>query len=106
MNFSELLLIIEHLKKKLKCPKCRTFYKNRDIFILGTAQNEALFHLRCPACQGHILATVVIGHNKDTAPTFTISSPEKTVSQNDILDMHNFLKKFNGDFSQHFKPKI
>ena len=103
MHYPELKLILSYLKRKSKCPKCRICYEDKDIFILALNKNEVLFQLQCPVCQNHILATVILGQDQNATPTFTLKQSGKNVSQNDVLDMHNFLKSFNGDFSRHFK---
>lgn len=101
MNFDEIKNTIEHLKKTCKCPQCNGSYKDADINIIATTNIEGMMEMRCEKCQLSTLVTV----------TITSALPEikeqnyrthKGISDNDILDVKNFLNNFDGDFKKVF----
>ena len=105
MNLRELLLIVEQIKKKVKCQKCHTGFSNKNIQVIGTHFNEALFHFSCPKCNSQMLINVVSGRDEKSFihhPNTNSLSLKKKISHDDVLDIHNFLKNFKGDFTRYF----
>lgn len=108
MNFKDVQNAAKHLKKTCKCQSCndKKGYSLEDISIIATTKIEALFELTCPACGATSIVTVF------SDPHFEVKSPSsfegrrhKKVSQNDILDMKNFLNNFDGNFKKIFSKK-
>jgi hypothetical protein len=105
MNFSELQQIIKHLKKEVPCHACQKKFGNRGMQVISTFQNEALLQMDCFNCTNRLLVHVAIINQQQEKGTlkpqaeFTFHSE---ISKNEILDMHNFLNKFNGDFKELF----
>lgn len=98
MNYEDLKAILRHLKDMMKCTKCDTRFRDKNITILATIPAEGLFQLYCQKCNHSMLVNIAIpaegeGH--------TIS--KESITANEILDMRNFLKNFNGDFKKLFK---
>ncbi len=114
MNFSELQQIVKHLKKEIACHTCKKKFANENMQVISTYQNEALLQMNCFHCSNQLLVHVAIvnqqqekGSLKDTnIKTSTEQAPEYAyhgeISKNEILDMHNFLNQFNGDFKELF----
>ena len=103
MNFAELKDIIKYLKKTVPCGTCKKRLINEDIRVLTTHNGEGLFHIHCHRCRNQLLAHVTIFENTSEGSSINIET-RKTgmISENDYLDIHNFLKQFNGDFIQLF----
>lgn len=101
MNFDELKNTIDHLKKTCKCPQCKSSYKNKDISVIATTNIEGMMEMRCPKCQVSTMVTVVIS---SINPEIKEQLPRthKTISDNDLLDVKNFLNSFDGDFKKVF----
>lgn len=93
MNFSEIKSAVKHLLKTSNCLHCKAGFKEHDIRVLVTTQNEGLFDIKCSAC------------NCSTIVTVTLSAETRThggISQNDVLDIKNFLSGFDGNFKKIF----
>jgi NAD-dependent SIR2 family protein deacetylase len=101
MNFNEIKNTIEHLKKTCKCQQCNNRYDDKDISVIATTNIEGMMEMRCDKCKTSTLVTVII------APEIEIkennSRTHKGISDNDILDVKNFLNNFDGDFKKAFK---
>lgn len=109
MNFQDLRIIIRQIKKNINCPKCKGKYSDQDIEVIGTLGDEhTFFHAVCPKCEAEAVINVAIQMND-----MEINIPElkklanniskEKVSINEILDIHNFLDNFDGDFKDLFR---
>lgn len=101
MNYDELKNTVNHLKKTCKCPECNGLYKNQDIHVIATTNAEGMMELRCPKCQSSTMVTVVISSAELEIKEQNHRS-HRRISDNDILDVKNFLNNFNGDFKKIF----
>jgi hypothetical protein len=79
---------------------------NQDIDIIGSVDGvHHFFQTHCPKCNISALLQVTI---EDITPNGQLprlgTAPRmECIHHNDVLDMHNFLKTFEGDFSSLFK---
>ncbi len=106
MNYPELKEIIKQLKKTVPCNVCHKKFLDEDLQVVSTYQNEGLFHFHCHNCKNQLMVHVsIVGNSEERSANFNIrtSNPDK-VNPNEVLDMHNFLSKFNGDFKELFSP--
>lgn len=103
MNFAELKEIIKYLKKTVTCSTCNKKYANEDIRILTTVENEGLFHIHCHHCHNEVIVHITIFEQTKEKSSISIETRKAgNISEDDILDIHNFLNRFNGDFKQLF----
>ena len=77
-----------------------------DVKVLGNHEDLWFLQVTCSSCHGRYIVTVVI--NQDETVEFVSDLTDKELSRfenihslsaDDILDMHAFLKQFDGDFS-------
>jgi hypothetical protein len=102
MNFKEIRTTVEHLLKTSKCQGCKKNYTEENVHLIATTGSEGLFELRCNDCRQASIVTVVI-----TPPELRVKSKDMNrkhggISENDILDIKNFLTKFDGNFKKIF----
>ena len=106
----------EHIVKKLmttvKCTNCGQNYEMRDVKILGNHQDLYFLQVSCSSCHSRYLITAVINDRKnpeivsDLTDTESIKFKDSQVpGADDVLDMHSYLKEFDGDFSGLFSYK-
>jgi len=107
MNINDLLIVIKHVRKNSLCPHCNKRYNTQDISILASTKNECLLELKCPYCKKTAL-TDIVSTQKDNEESEINSVPlinqiiKDGISNNDILDVKNFLDNFDGDFKKLF----
>jgi hypothetical protein len=95
MNYKDLKHLVQYLKEMVKCAECKKRFTDNEISILATLPIEGVFQLDCNKCGHSMLVNVGMkGFDEN----------KKAISKDDILDMHSFLNKFNGDFKSLFKP--
>ncbi|MBA7712482.1 hypothetical protein ES703_121459 [subsurface metagenome] len=102
--------IIKKLVASVKCSVCGQDYGEDNISILGQREGLWFFKAVCPACHTKCLMTAVVKESRE--PEFVTSDLAEAelnrfknmgrLTGDEMLDMHNFLKDFDGDFSQLF----
>lgn len=113
MNINEIEHIISHLQKTCECVHCKGKYLPGDIDVIATTKNEGLFEIHCKNCKYSAIVTVVTTKKTDSEkrtkqknpdikiPKFTNRKHGK-ISNDDILDVKNFLINFDGNFKKIF----
>src|SRR3990167_6080479 len=106
MSFKLLKQVIAHLKKTSSCPFCKTRFIDDSFLVLATSVSltgvcAGLFLVMCPKCSAQAFAMVEIGSAAEKLKKEFIRIRTKptspNISANEILDMHNFLKSWQGD---------
>ncbi len=99
MPFYLLKQVISFIKKTCRCPSCKGRLCDDSIFVLTThvtsveGDAKGLFYVVCPDCLAHAFVVVESKNGEGGS-----------ISVNEILDMHNFLKTWQGgDLQELFK---
>ncbi len=122
MNKEQLQEIIKSIQTLMRCPNCGAHYNLGGISVLGQIDNTTcLVDLECNQCgmPVRVIANVAVHHQnkelsevqnriKETKITngeeSEISS-DKKVTVDDVIELHRFLEKFDGDFKSLFEDK-
>ncbi len=106
MNYPQIKNAIKHLKKTCKCLNCQGKFEYEDINVIATTNSEGLFETRCKSCESSTIVTVLLEPNveikKEKLKEVTPHRIHRKISENEVLDMKNFLNKFDGDFKKIF----
>ncbi|MFC1995488.1 hypothetical protein ACFLVM_01240 [Chloroflexota bacterium] len=96
----------------VKCGICGQCYEIDNIGVLGHHQDLWFLRASCSACHTQCLMAVVIGEESKTEVITDLTEAELDrfrnegmLSADEVLDMHNFLKDFNGNFSRLLSQK-
>jgi hypothetical protein len=111
MSFKLLKFVIDKLKRSQKCTNCAGDFDDDSIFVLTTTAtpeiSSAIFFTVCPKCASpaFVLSEVKPATSEFRQDYIRIITKQATgpVSVDDILDMHNFLKNYQGDVQELFK---
>jgi len=104
--------LIKKLVASVKCSVCGQRYKANNIDVLGHEDDLWFLSVSCPACNTQYLVAAII--REDRAPEVITDLTEAeldrfrnmdSLTPDDVLDMHSFLKDFEGDFSRLFSRK-
>jgi len=97
---------LKRLFSMVKCESCGNDYEVAGIEILGHEDNLWLFSASCSHCQNQGLVAIVVKEVKTTGILTDLTEAEYErfsrgvmVGVDDVLDMHNFLKEFEGDLT-------
>ncbi len=104
--------LIRRLLALIKCSACGQRYEVDNIDVLGHQEDLWFLRVFCSACRAQCLVVAVIkeGRVPEVITDLTEAELDKfrkvgVVSADEVLDMHNFLKNFDGDFSRLFSQK-
>jgi hypothetical protein len=113
MNFKELKIVVKQIKDTIKCQTCKKRYTDESIEVLGTPDGtQYYFAALCSKCKTDSMIHATLENELKPPPGLPKnleklgSSPRiGQISQNEVLDMHNFLKAFDGNFEAIFKKR-
>ncbi len=100
---------IKMMVSSVKCHICGDHYEKNSIDILGHQNDTWFMNVFCPTCNKSIFIAAII--KKEGSPTIVSDltkqeldsfSQENMVNDNDLLDLHNFIREFDGDFIKLF----
>jgi len=104
--------IIKKLMTSVKCSICGHYYKVDNVNVLGHHEDLWFLKSHCSSCNSHCLVVAVIkeGRAPEVITDLTEAELDKfksvcVLTGDELLDMHDFLKDFSGDFSQLFGQK-
>ena len=103
---------IKRLMATIKCSVCGRPYKAPNIDVLGHRDDLWFLSVYCPACHSHALVAAVVREDKVAEIVTDLTEEEyakfaqsDAVEADDVLEIHNFLKSFRGDFSHLFSKE-
>jgi len=103
MNYIDFKQIMKHLKKNLPCSTCGKKFTDEGISLISSLNNALLFHFTCAGCKNELIAEVSIIEQTQSVNRLNINTKKAdAVKPNDVLDIHNFLNNFDGDFIRLF----
>ena len=104
--------LIKRLIASIKCGVCGQHYKVDNVNVLGHQEDFWFLATICSACHTWCLVATVIREGKVPELITDLTEAELDSFRNageltadEVLDMHNFLKDFGGDFSQLFSQR-
>lgn len=98
---------VKKLMTSIKCGACGRCYQVDDISTLGHQQDLWFLGAFCTVCHARCLVVAVV--KEDRMPEFITDLAETELSKfrdmgritaDEMLDMHNFLENFDGNFSR------
>ena len=103
--------LIKKLMTSIKCEECGQNYESFNIDILGHREDMWFLRALCSSCHTQCLVAAVVREDKvveEMEEAATAEVDEKrggAIEIDDVLDMHNFLVDFDGDFSNFFRQE-
>ncbi len=100
--------IIKKLITSMECSACGQCYEVGNIEILGHHEDLWFLSVFCPSCRSQYLVAAVVSPEERVPEIITDLTEADLVRLRDagrltadeVLDMHGFLKGFDGDFSR------
>lgn len=100
---------IRHLVVNIECANCGQGYARNDIYVLGHHEGVWVSAVVCSRCgtQGLVFATLQDEGQFDVISDLTPDEAEAfsslpALSVDDVLDVHAFLREFDGDVEALF----
>ena len=103
MNYNELKEIIKYVKKTVTCGECNKKFTDDTINLVSQMGGDLLFHFNCGHCGNQMMIHVTLSEQEQNPNRLKINAHNTSmISHDEVLDIHNFLNKFNGDFRSLF----
>lgn len=97
MRDDAMIELLTRVQKELSCPVCKRQFDLDELRIRGVIDHHYLVQASCHRNHHPALVLHVVGHHEQT------SAPTNHITSDDVLDLHQQLKRFNGDFRAMFK---
>jgi hypothetical protein len=103
---------LKRIMASIKCTVCGQSYEADRVRVIGRREGWWFLSVACSACQTQCLVAAVV--REDGAPEMVTDLTEAewpkfreaaSLTADEVLDMHNFLKDFRGDFPRLFGQK-
>ena len=101
--------LIKRLITSIKCSVCGGQYDEEDVRVLGRYTDLWFLSVCCPTCKTQGLVAAVLNEEETPEQVTDLTEGEyekfremAAVGADDVLDLRNFLKGFDGDFSRLF----
>jgi len=97
--------LIKKLMTSIKCDVCGHCYGADDITVINRERDLWFLKAACSSCQTNCVVAVVIKEDKipeAVSESVPAPPPGTPPNDNDRLDMHNFLRDFDSDFTRLF----
>ena len=102
--------LIKKLIASLKCGSCGQNYEEDNIDVIEHSEELWFLRVSCSSCHTKSLVAAIIREEKISEVVTDLTEAELrkfknagVVGADEMLDMHNFLKDFDGDFPRLFK---
>ena len=102
---------IRYLLSRIKCGVCGQSYQSTTIEFVGSFDEFSYFQITCQVCKTQAFVTAIVqkdeGKATEVITDLTLEELKTSdfkipVSADDMLDIMNYLKGFDGKFSEIF----
>ena len=104
--------LIKHLIASIPCAICHHHYEPSDVQIVDHRDEIWVIAVKCNQCgtQGLIFAMIKEGEKPETISELTAQEWARfrempQIDVDDLLDVHEFLRDFEGDFANLFEER-
>ena len=101
--------LIRRLVSTIKCSVCGSHYKEGSVRVMGNQEGLWFLSAVCRQCSSRCLVAIVAKDEAISEVVCDLTEEEiqrfeetALVGPDDVLDMRNFFKDFDGDFSRFF----
>lgn len=103
--------IVKKLMSTVKCNQCGQAYQFEDVQVLGNHHELWFFNVYCPSCRSQYFIAANVTSDKTSIVSDLTSSDlarlqkANPLTSDDVLDMHEHLKNYQGDIRRLFSTK-
>ena len=102
---NKLKAIVRAIRRMIKCPSCQAQFQESDIEMVTGVGPSYFVKMSCGMCGVSVMASLVqVDSNELAGEVRPMTAPTKApvaakpVSSDDVIEVHKFLKDFDGDF--------
>lgn len=99
---------IEYVISQIRCPVCNHRYTADDIMIIDHKDEMWLMALSCSECETRGLVFAIVRDQQTQVEPLTELTPEEiarfeergAITTDDVLNLHDFLRDYQGDVAE------
>lgn len=102
--------LMKRLIASIKCGVCGQSYEEAHIDVIGHSEELWFLKALCPSCHVKCLVAAIIRDDEQAGVITDLTGAEldrfkdgDRVGGDDLLEMHKFLRDFDGDFPRLFR---
>ena len=102
--------LIKKFIASMKCGSCGKHYEEAHVEVIEHSKHLWFLRVFCPSCHTRCLVAAILREDKKAEVVTDLTEAEldkfrkmEEVGGDDMLDMRNFLKDFNGDIPRLFR---
>ena len=102
--------LVKRLIASIKCGSCGQHYEEDDITVIDHSEELWFLRVFCSSCHVKCLVAAIVNEDEMAEAITDLTEVELDkfegvdgVGADDVLDMHSFLKDFDGDFPRLFR---
>lgn len=103
--------LVKRLMTSMKCDACGQNYEVRNVHVLGHREDLWFLRVLCSACHTQALVAAMVKESRASEAAAypveaeLVKTSGEAIGADDVLEMHEFLKDFDGDFARLFGEK-
>lgn len=96
--------IVKAIRQMVKCPSCHSTFSEQDVEMVAGVGPSYFVRMTCGVCNVSVMASLMqVGQNEISGEiNAEMSGFENTnsepVSSDDVIEVHQFLRDFDGNF--------
>ncbi|HEX6506891.1 MAG TPA: hypothetical protein VF221_04590 [Chloroflexota bacterium] len=101
--------LLKQLISTYRCHVCRRTFERDHVRLAARHEQLWIVSVRCTLCRNQQVFWIALKHDEGESILRDVTRPEDDqvatappVTSDDVLDMHEFLREFNGDFERLF----
>jgi hypothetical protein len=103
--------LLKQLISTFRCSVCRRSFKREQVRVAARQEQLWIVSVRCSLCRNQQIFCFALRENGEKSIFRDLSESEEEqfaamepLTYDDVLDMHEFLEGFDGDFRDFFEP--
>jgi hypothetical protein len=106
LDKNNLLSIIKTLTELLHCPSCGQPYTIEEVQYISQVQGYCLLQVSCRSCKQPVWINFFVEKDQKIARRqIKISPIEAEITSDEVIEFHNKIKTFDGNFKKIFRTK-
>ena len=100
-NRNKIKAIVKVISQLVRCPRCSGSFGEHDVEMVAGMGMTYFVRLNCSHCRLGVMASLVQTDQAGSVPVTKTSYQDFTgepIDSNDLIDLHDFMKDFRGDF--------
>jgi hypothetical protein len=109
LDKNNLLYILKTLTELMHCPTCGRAYTIEEVQYISQVEGYCLLQVTCKSCKVPVWVNFFVEKDQKVNSlerAIKRSSIETEITHDEIIEFHNVIGKFDGNFKKTFKRRL